>query len=89
MKGALVGIAVAAAAAFGTGSATADPGTANATCEGILVSAATYPREVADLGRLLHDQFKDAGIPPGFLDVAGAQTKAGSFDACVAALFPG
>jgi hypothetical protein len=85
---ALVGLAVATAAAFGAGSAGADPGTAHATCEAILVSAATYPGEVADLGRLLHSQLKDAGIPPGVLDVGGAQTKAGSFDACVAALFP-
>jgi hypothetical protein len=85
---ALAGVVVGTAAAFAASSAAADPRTANATCEAILVSAATYPGEVADLGRLLHDQLKDAGIPPGVLDVGGAQTKAGSFDACVAALFP-
>ncbi len=77
--------------AFGgavTGSAAADPANSQASCEGILVSGATYPGEVADLGRYLHQLLKDQGIPPGFLDVGAAQLKEGSFDACVLALFP-
>jgi len=68
------------------GSATADPSNQRASCEGILVSSATYPGQVADLGRLFHDQLKDQGIPPGFLDVGAAQVKAGGVEACLAVL---
>ena len=73
-------------AATGGGSATADPGNQRASCEGILVSSASYPGEIAELGRLFHQQLKDQGIPPGFLDVGAAQVKAGSVDACLAVL---
>jgi hypothetical protein len=75
--------------AFGsavTGSAAADPGNPNASCEGILVSSASYPGEVADLGRALHQLLKDQGIPPGFLDVGAAQLKEGSVEGCLIAL---
>jgi hypothetical protein len=68
------------------GSAAADPSNAKASCEGILVSSATYPGEVADLGRYYHDLLKAAGLPPGLLDVGAAQLKAGSVDACLVAL---
>lgn len=68
------------------GSAVADPGNSHASCEGILVSSASYPGEVADLGRALHQLLKDQGIPPGFLDVGAAQLKEGSVEACLIAL---
>jgi hypothetical protein len=82
---AALAVALAMAVAF-AGSATADPSNQRASCEGILVSSATYPGEVADLGRLLHDQLKAQGIPPGFLDVGAAQVKAGSVEACLSVL---
>jgi hypothetical protein len=78
-------LALALGAAF-VGSAVADPHNSSASCEGILVSSATYPGEVADLGRALHDQLKQLGIPPGFLDVGAAQVKAGGVQACLAVL---
>jgi len=70
----------------GAGTATADPANPRATCEAILVSSATYPGEVADLGRALHDAFKAQGVPPGFLDVGAAQLKEGSIADCLVAL---
>jgi hypothetical protein len=77
---------VAALGGLIAGAAAADPSNDHASCEGILVSAATYPGEIADVGRALHEQFKQLGLPPGFLDVGAAQLKEGNFDACVAAL---
>jgi hypothetical protein len=68
------------------GTATADPSNQSASCEAILVSSATYPGEVADLGRALHEALKAQGIPPGFLDVGAAQLKEGSIPACLATL---
>jgi hypothetical protein len=68
------------------GSAAADPSNAQASCEAILVSSATYPGEVADLGRYYHDLLKAAGLPPGLLDVGAAQLKEGSVEACLVAL---
>jgi hypothetical protein len=44
------------------------------------------PGVVAELTREFHDAFKDAGIPPGFFDVAGAHEHAGSVEECLAAL---
>jgi hypothetical protein len=79
-------VALVLGGSVGMDAATADATSPNATCEAILVSAATYPGQVADLGRLLHDQLKAEGIPPGFLDAGAAQVKAGSVDACLAAL---
>jgi hypothetical protein len=68
------------------GPAAADPANSTASCEGILVSSASYPGQVADLGRALHELLKQQGIPPGFLDVGAAQLKEGSVDACIEAL---
>ncbi len=77
----MLGLGAAAA-----GSAAADPSNSHASCEGILVSSATYPGEVADLGRYYHDLLKAQGLPPGLLDVGAAQLKEGSVDACLVAL---
>lgn len=68
------------------GPAAGDPQNPRASCEGILVSSASYPGQVAELGRALHEALKDQGIPPGFLDVGAAQLKEGSVDACLIAL---
>ena len=73
-------------AAAVAGSAVADPNNSHASCEGILVSSASYPGEVADLGRFFHDLLKAQGLPPGLLDVGAAQLKEGSVDACLVAL---
>ena len=57
----------------------------NASCNGVLVSSlAGQPGVVAFLTRGFHDEFKEAGIPPGFFDAAGAQEHAGSVEACLA-----
>jgi hypothetical protein len=61
----------------------------NASCNGILVSSlAGQPGVVGALTREFHDGFKEAGIPPGFFDVAGAQEHAGSVEGCLAASSP-
>jgi hypothetical protein len=61
----------------------------NASCNGILVSSlAGGPGELAEATRAFHEAFKDAGIPPGFFDVAGAQEHAGSVEECLEALTP-
>ena len=77
---------VLASGALIVGPAAADPHNPHASCEGILVSSASYPGEVADLGRALHQALKDQGIPPGVLDVGAAQLKEGSVEGCLAAL---
>jgi hypothetical protein len=60
---------------------------ANASCNGVLVSSlAGQPGVVAELTRDFHNQFKEAGLPPGFFDAAGAHEHAGSVEACLAAL---
>jgi len=75
----IVGCAATLAMSAGTASA-ADDG---ASCNGILVSSlAGQPGVVGDLTRQFHDEFKDAGIPPGQFDAAGAHEHAGSVDAC-------
>jgi phage tail sheath gpL-like len=71
----LTTLAVAAAAAAAAGTAAADATNTHASCEGVIVSSATYPGEVAYYGRLLHDQLKALGIPPGVLDATIAKTK--------------
>ena len=59
----------------------ADP---NASCNGVLVSSlAGQPGVVAGLTRDFHQEFKDAGLPPGFFDVGSAQEHAGSVEACL------
>jgi hypothetical protein len=56
----------------------------NASCNGILVSSlAGQPGIVGELTRQFHDEFKQAGIPPGFFDAAGAHEHAGSVEACL------
>ena len=57
---------------------------ANASCNGILVSSlAGQPGVVGDLTQEFHQEFKDAGLPPGFFDAAGAQEHAGGVDECL------
>jgi hypothetical protein len=72
------GLVGAVAAAAGT--AGADATNSHASCEGVIVSSATYPGEVAYYGRLYHDQLKALGIPPGVLDATLAHTKGASPD---------
>jgi hypothetical protein len=82
--GAIVGLGMFVAAVSG-GSA-ANP---NASCNGVLVSSlAGQPGVVGELTREFHAEFKEAGIPPGFFDVAGAREHAGGVDECLAALSP-
>jgi hypothetical protein len=83
---AVVACLVLALGAAVVGSATADPNNPRASCEGILVSSASYPGEIADLGRFFHDLLKAQGLPPGLLDVGAAQLKEGSVEACLVAL---
>ncbi len=67
--------------ALASGALGANP---NASCNGILVSSlAGQPGVVGDLTRAFHQEFKDAGIPPGFFDVAGAQEHAGGVEECL------
>ena len=57
----------------------------SASCNGILVSSlAGQPGVVGVLTREFHAEFKAAGIPPGFFDVAGAQEHAGDVEECLA-----
>jgi hypothetical protein len=77
---------VLASGAVVAGPAAADPQNPHASCEGILVSSASYPGQVADLGRAFHDALKEQGIPPGVLDVGAAQLKEGSVEGCLVAL---
>lgn len=59
----------------------------NASCNGVLVSSlAGQPGVVGELTREFHQDFKDAGIPPGFFDVAGAREHAGGVEECLGAL---
>jgi hypothetical protein len=56
-----------------------------ASCNGILVSSlAGQSGVVAALTREFHAQFKEAGIPPGFFDAAGAHEHAGGVAECLA-----
>jgi hypothetical protein len=67
-----------------SGASAANP---NASCNGVLVSSiAGQPGFVADLTRDFHDQFKEAGLPPGFFDAAGAHEHAGGVEECLEAL---
>jgi hypothetical protein len=60
-----------------------------ASCNGVLVSSlAGQPGVVGQLTREFHAAFKEAGIPPGFFDVAGAQIHAGGVAECLAAAGP-
>jgi hypothetical protein len=56
-----------------------------ASCNGILVSSlAGQPGVVAQLTQEFHQQLKDAGLPPGAFDRAGAHEHAGGIDECLA-----
>ena len=67
------------------GAAGASAANTNASCNGILVSSlAGQPGVVGDLTREFHALFKDAGIPPGFFDAAGAHEHAGGVTECLA-----
>jgi hypothetical protein len=56
----------------------------NASCNGILVSSlAGQPGVVGALTRQFHDEFKEAGLPPGAFDAAGAHEHAGSVEDCL------
>jgi hypothetical protein len=60
---------------------------AKASCNGVLVSSlAGQPGVVADLTRGFHDEFKEAGLPPGFFDAAGAHEHAGGVEECLEVL---
>ena len=62
---------------------------ANASCNGVLVSSlAGQAGVVGALTREFHQEFKDAGIPPGFFDAAGAHEHAGDVEACLGASTP-
>jgi hypothetical protein len=73
-----------AVATLGAGQAAATPNPA-ASCVGLAVqfTAANLPTgSVADLTRLLHQQAKDAGIPPGAGDAALAKLHEGDAFLC-------
>jgi hypothetical protein len=58
-----------------------------ASCNGVLVSSLAWqPGAVGAGTREFHQAFKDAGIPPGFFDVAGAQAHSGGVAECLADL---
>jgi len=58
----------------------------SASCNGILVSSlAGQAGVVGELTRGFHQEFKDAGIPPGFFDVAGAHEHGGDVETCLGA----
>jgi len=69
-----------------SGGSAANP---SASCNGVLVSSlAGQAGEVGELTREFHAEFKEAGLPPGFFDVAGAQEHAGGVEECLAASTP-
>ena len=57
----------------------------SASCNGILVSSLAGQAGVGELTRGFHQEFKDAGIPPGFFDAAGAQEHGGDVETCLGA----
>lgn len=79
-----VSVIVGCVAVLGMSAGTASAADDSASCNGILVSSlAGQPGVVGALTRQFHDEFKDAGIPPGAFDAAGAQEHAGSVEACL------
>jgi hypothetical protein len=55
-----------------------------ASCNGILVSSlAGQPGVVGALTRAFHQEVKDAGLPPGSFDAAGAHEHAGGVGECL------
>jgi len=82
-----VAAALLALAGLVLGTTNASATSTKASCNGILVSSlAGDPGVVADETRRFHDAFKEAGIPPGFFDVAGAQAHEGTVDDCLTEL---
>jgi hypothetical protein len=80
--GAMIGIATLVGVA-GTASGAANP---KASCTGILVSSVAgqpAPGLVADLTRQFHQEFKDAGLPPGAFDSATSHEHAGGVGECL------
>ena len=79
----LAGVVSASTLVVGSASAAS----ANASCNGVLVSSlAGQPGVVAELTRGFHDEFKEAGLPPGLFDAAGAHEHSGGVEECLAAL---
>jgi len=79
-----LGVLVGCLGLFAFSAGTASAADSSASCNGILVSSlAGQPGVVGVLTRQFHDEFKDAGIPPGAFDEAGAQEHAGSVEACL------
>jgi hypothetical protein len=82
-------VALVALAPFSILGGNASAANPRASCNGVLVSSlAGQPGVVAQLTRAFHQEFKDAGLPPGSFDAAGAQEHAGGVDECLAALAP-
>jgi hypothetical protein len=83
-EGALCGTLVSAVLLLAGAVSSATAADSKASCNGILVSSlAGQPGVVADLTREFHQEFKDAGVPPGFFDAAGAHEHAGSVEDCL------
>ena len=77
----LAGIAATALVSAGAASAAANE---RASCNGIAVSgAAGQPGAVAAVVQLIHQEFKDAGLPPGAGDSAFAKLHEGSLEGCL------
>jgi hypothetical protein len=77
-------VAIASFSVLGGNASAAD---SHASCNGVLVSSlAGHPGVVAQLTRAFHQEAKDAGLPPGSFDAAGAHEHAGGVDECLAAL---
>jgi hypothetical protein len=80
----VIGVALAGVAILATAAGGASAADSNASCNGILVSSlAGQPGVVGELTRQFHDEFKEAGIPPGFFDRAGAHEHAGGVVECL------
>jgi hypothetical protein len=84
-----IGVAVAVVVILVGAVSSASAANSNASCNGVLVSSlAGQPGVVSQLTREFHAQFKEAGLPPGFFDAAGAHEHAGGVEECLAALTP-
>jgi len=87
MRKALCAALVALVVVLGVAVSSASAADWRASCNGVLVSSlAGQPGVVAELTRAFHEATKEAGLPPGFFDVAGAQEHSGSVEACLAVL---
>jgi len=67
-------------AGAGTAAAEKPPGP---SCNGVLVSSLAGTGLVDDLTRQFHDEFKDAGLPPGAFDSATAHTHGADVGDCL------